>query len=252
MKNLEIEYKQQIANEVPDLWSRIEAGINAVDANREKNNNVVSIEQAKPKKKANIFKYSAIIGAAACALIVVVAMVNNGKKMYDAAPASASEAPSYYASASAASEATCEAAEETCEAAAPAAEEDYDGAMSFAASDSAESKKAATNAVKADDVATESEEAAAVTEEAVAEEGVSETVLSGKLVDSVLIRTYMIITVEINGKEEYIFVPEDKIDEVGALEINETYVFTLYEYSDDKPQEISNNDDVTYEYISVN
>ena len=250
MKNLENEYRQQIANEVPDLWSRIEAGINAVDANREKNNNVVSIEQAKPKKKVNIFKYSAIIGAAACALIVVVAMVNNGKNMYDAAPAAASEAPSYYAE-SAACETTCEAAEDTCEAAAPAAEEDYDGAMSFASSDSAESQKAATNEVNAEDVATESEEAA-VTGEAVAEEGDTDTVLSGKLVDSVLIRTYMIITVEINGKEEYIFVPEEKIDEVGALEINETYDFTLYEYSDDKPQEISNNDDVTYEYISVN
>ena len=49
MKELEIEYTKQISLETPDLWSRIEAGIDEYEVKR-KQNEVVSETEVKEEK----------------------------------------------------------------------------------------------------------------------------------------------------------------------------------------------------------
>lgn len=249
MKNLENEYRQQIANEVPNLWSRIEAGITAIDKQRENNNNVVSIEQAKPKKKFNILKYSAVIGAAACALIVVVAIINNSNHMSESAMPSAtmqeaSEAYDNFAAEEAAPAAyyesdvdatACESAEAVCEEA--AVEEDTSNKAtreSFAATKS-----------------TETCESPEMTEEA-EEEACDNVVVSAKLTDMTITEHHMIITLLSEDEEILVFVPDEKIEEADSLKMNQNYDFILYEYSDEEAKEIIENGTVTYEFIGIN
>lgn len=109
MKNLEIEYKNQIELEIPDLWSRIEAGVDAYEASKltkttvakandninnvkSSANNVTSINSkinnsvtendatgkvdvndnvVSIKKKKNIARFVPYISAAACLLLVI-------------------------------------------------------------------------------------------------------------------------------------------------------------------------------------
>ncbi|MCR4850337.1 MAG: hypothetical protein K5870_03670 [Lachnospiraceae bacterium] len=98
MKNLETEYKKQIADEVPDLWSRIESSIDAIEGQNEKDNNVVEFKTpentsgSRIKKINSILKYSAIVASAACVLVVVLAVTRSGKDMSAAAPMSESAA----------------------------------------------------------------------------------------------------------------------------------------------------------------
>ncbi len=98
MKNLETEYKKQIADEVPDLWSRIESSIDAIEGQNEKDNNVVEFKApentsgSRIKKINSILKYSAIVASAACVLVVVLAVTRSGKDMSAAAPMSESAA----------------------------------------------------------------------------------------------------------------------------------------------------------------
>ena len=54
MKNLEIEYNNMINAELPDLWSRIEAGVDAYEA--EKIKNTSSTEDVSEYKESNIVK----------------------------------------------------------------------------------------------------------------------------------------------------------------------------------------------------
>lgn len=250
MKNLEIEYKQQIANEVPDLWSRIEVGITAVD-NERKNNNVVSLEQAKPKKKVNILKYSAIIGAAACALIVVVAMINNGGSRNYAPTA---EAPSAtYFDAAPSEDAACEA--EVCEEAtyedAACEETAYEEAASEAPSYVEEATY--SNDESAESAATEGEETFNATQKAFksVEAPYAGFTIVGTLSNIDDEDNYLIISVKCDDTDMYIFVPENKMEEVSGLNIDDDYEFTVYEYADDKHQEIADNEDVKYEYLGV-
>lgn len=255
MKNLEIEYKQQIANEVPDLWSRIEVGITAVD-NERKNNNVVSLEQAKPKKKVNILKYSAIIGAAACALIVVVAMINNGGSRNYAPTA---EAPSAtYFDAAPSEDAACEA--EVCEEATyedaaceeTACEEAASEAPSYVEEATYSNDESAESAAT-ESAATEGEETSNATQKAAksVEAPYAGFTIVGTLSNIVNSDNYLIISVKCDDTDMYIFVPENKMEEVSGLNIDDDYEFTVYEYVDDKPQEIADNEDVKYEYLGV-
>ena len=84
MKNLETEYKDQISAEVPDLWGRIEAGIDEIEAKKEastKETKDNTITSASVEKKDNITYFNKnkgtiakILAAVACLLIAVVAI----------------------------------------------------------------------------------------------------------------------------------------------------------------------------------
>ena len=52
MKQLEIEYKNAISLEVPDLWNRIEAGIDEYEATK-KTDNISYIKEETKEKKTN-------------------------------------------------------------------------------------------------------------------------------------------------------------------------------------------------------
>ena len=80
MKNLEKEYKEAISHDTPDLWSRIEAGVDAYEASKKE---VVS-ETPSEKPKDNIVKFDSkrfinIIGkiSVAAVLFLVVAATFN-------------------------------------------------------------------------------------------------------------------------------------------------------------------------------
>lgn len=114
MKNLETEYKKQITEEVPDLWGRIESSVDAIEAQNNKNDAVTTdtdvkavdtantstqetniTDISKRKKKIDLLrigKYSAIVAAAACVLVVVLAVSNSGKSMSTAPNEAAAEA----------------------------------------------------------------------------------------------------------------------------------------------------------------
>lgn len=127
-KDFENEYKEYSKLNTPDLWSRIEKGIDAVDAkatesvaaqqNVEKMQNAgmqqsgasqqslaaqQNINQEKVvslgntvKKKKSFGKYAGIIAAAACAVIAIPTIIlisqNGNGKDYSASPSAASEA----------------------------------------------------------------------------------------------------------------------------------------------------------------
>ena len=120
MKNLEIEYKKQIADEVPDLWSRIESSIDAIEGQNEKDNNVVEFKApektsgSKIKKINSILKYSVIVASAACVLVVVLAVTRSGKNMSATAPMS--DSASYDTGSAAASDSYYEEAAEAADA----------------------------------------------------------------------------------------------------------------------------------------
>lgn len=123
MKNLEIEYKKQIADEVPDLWSRIESSIDAIESQNENDNNVVEFKKPedsikssgkKIKKLNSILRYSVIVASAACVLVVVLAVSRSGSNMSATTPMS--DSAGYSAEAATAvysDEAVEEAADET-------------------------------------------------------------------------------------------------------------------------------------------
>ena len=117
MKELEIEYTKQISLETPDLWSRIEAGIDEYEVKR-KQNEVVSETEVKEEKtdtikvqKRNrtiIYLRNTVMAAAALLLAVGVFKMVGGVKnttmdaatdnsiSYSAeAPAQADTAPAY-------------------------------------------------------------------------------------------------------------------------------------------------------------
>lgn len=124
MKQLDIEYKNQISAEVPDLWSRIEAGVDAYEASKRNNaseqekveteavketakvetirkagdgastikedSNIVSIKAARKRKMALVGK---VVAAAACLFVVVnVIRMFGGRKNYNTSDNGASVA----------------------------------------------------------------------------------------------------------------------------------------------------------------
>lgn len=77
-KNLEKEYKQMMEDLSPDLWDRIEAGVNA----GERANNVLTFdsvsterrEAERPSKIRNFYQYRALAGVAACFVLLMIAV----------------------------------------------------------------------------------------------------------------------------------------------------------------------------------
>lgn len=98
MKNLENEYKDLVNQNVPDLWDRIEKGIDSLEEIPNDESNIISLDNK--KQKSNILKYMPIISSAAVLVIVAgVYMINRSGINR------VSEATSYAADAEAASEA---------------------------------------------------------------------------------------------------------------------------------------------------
>lgn len=145
MKNLETEYRDQISMELPDLWSRIEAGVDAYEASKnnetviakEANDNIVSINK---KKNSSIARFIPYISAAACLILVAGAfgLMNTAKSnsapTADCAPAADCES-SYDADENIAYETDdmSNAAEECTEAEAEYDSDDYRGEATGAA-----------------------------------------------------------------------------------------------------------------------
>lgn len=176
-KNFETEYKKYADNTVPDLWSRIEAGVDAYEesikdtkagSEETKTGKIVNIEDYSKKaeteikseaevkretgsnqvsdgKRSKVRNYKPYIGAlaaAACMFLVVVVMKNVLSSSNSTANAESAAAPAAMDSAPAAME---EAAEPMAEAAAEAAdtyeeeaEEAYDEAAEYSADASAD------------------------------------------------------------------------------------------------------------------
>lgn len=115
-KDFEIEYKNYAADNLPDLWSRIEAGIDEIEANNTADAKAVSdipvtesnSTDTKEKKivKFNIKRYSGLIAAAACLLIAIPAIIMVSKSSSkNANSAECAVAPSYDYSSAAETEA---------------------------------------------------------------------------------------------------------------------------------------------------
>lgn len=107
MKAIETEYKKQICLEIPDLWSRIEAGVDEYE--RTKPAEVIMTEEKTEKtaevnidtkeekvtsinRKKTIIMIGKIAGAAACMMLAVTVLFNFGSRKSDNATAT-SEAP---------------------------------------------------------------------------------------------------------------------------------------------------------------
>lgn len=96
MKNLEKEYKEAISHETPDLWSRIEAGVNAYEASKKETapetvetpsetgrNNVVNF---KFKKAINIIGKISVAAVLVAAVAVTINLTGTGRD-FSAEPA---------------------------------------------------------------------------------------------------------------------------------------------------------------------
>ena len=144
-KSFAEEYRRYADNDVPDLWSRIEAGIDAYEAEN-KVTNIESSEKYKSNKKKYMWlvnpsfkRYGGIIAAAACMVLaigVVKGLVSPANKdsapMAESAAAPAAAEEAYYEDAAA-----DEACAESVDAEAPAlyeseAEEAYDAGETYA------------------------------------------------------------------------------------------------------------------------
>ena len=187
MKQLDIEYKNAISLELPDLWSRIEAGIDEFEATKKNGNNTenkfdqpeirVTADQVitnepvnineRRKNSARTLRYIKRISAAAASILVLVVVIKAlGLRGSQSSTAPMSDAADYAAPESAASEAASEAtsdeaAYEEFEAAEEASDsESYDESAYEAAEEpaaAAESFNAASEGAtsKADDLSKE-------------------------------------------------------------------------------------------------
>ena len=115
MKNLEKEYKEQLSHETPDLWSRIEAGVDAYEASKVASAPKETKTPASPTevKKDNIVKFDSkkiinIIGkiSVAAVLFLVVAVTYNVTRQGRMDSASTGPAEATMTDAQSASEAT--------------------------------------------------------------------------------------------------------------------------------------------------
>lgn len=164
MNKFETEYKNQIAIELPDLWDRIEAGVDAYEAAKNETVTVKADENIESKitaisRKRTFVTVAKILGAAACLFIVinVFRIVGNNKNM------ETSDAGAMYFN-STDSAATTDEAPMYEEAACEAVEEEYDDYNTDAFTSSIKGDASATNdavagsAVASDDVCEEATE----------------------------------------------------------------------------------------------
>ena len=104
MKNLENEYKEAISHETPDLWSRIEAGVDAYEASKKEiapetvetpskvsRDNVVNFRF---KKAINIIGKISVAAVLVAAVAVTINVTRTGRKSYSTMPAEATMADS--------------------------------------------------------------------------------------------------------------------------------------------------------------
>lgn len=103
MSNFENEYRKYSQDSTPDLWARIEAGVDAYEASKKEsdsnfddynadgNKNVVKIDELKKKSKRT--RIAGIIAAAACVCIVAPAIVYMSNNSSSSAPAATDAAP---------------------------------------------------------------------------------------------------------------------------------------------------------------
>ena len=99
MKQLEIEYKNAISLEVPDLWNRIEAGIDEYEATKKTDNISYIKEETKKEEKTNrvnskkVIAYIGRISAAAVCLILAIGAFNLMRGSKNTAEMATSDAP---------------------------------------------------------------------------------------------------------------------------------------------------------------
>ncbi len=147
-KNFETEYKKYADNTVPDLWSRIEAGVDAYeesireteagseekitgkivnieDYNKNKVTDIQENKTNKTRKKINIKPYIGAIAACACMFLVVIAIKSISSSSQSAATAE-SAVPAAAPMAEAATDSDADYAPAAEEAYAEAAEESID------------------------------------------------------------------------------------------------------------------------------
>ena len=99
MKQLEIEYKNAISLEVPDLWNRIEAGIDEYEATKKTDNISYIKEETKNEEKTNrvnskkVIAYIGRISAAAVCLILAIGAFNLMRGSKNTAEMATSDAP---------------------------------------------------------------------------------------------------------------------------------------------------------------
>lgn len=137
MMKFEETYKQNIESEVPDLWDRIEAGIDAIEAKENDTDSVnktatpdissttdvktidTTVSFTEYKKKHFNYKAVTIIVAVAAVFLLGIAVINNPLRNFNSSPTA--ESPASMANVyEAATEAPCEASVE------PPAEVHYD------------------------------------------------------------------------------------------------------------------------------
>lgn len=99
MKQLEIEYKNAISLEVPDLWNRIEAGIDEYEATKKTDNISYIKEETDREKKTDrvngkkVIAYIGRISAAAACLILAIGAFNLMRGSKNSSEMAASDAP---------------------------------------------------------------------------------------------------------------------------------------------------------------
>ena len=76
-KNFEEEYKEYLNAQAPDLWGRIEAGVDALGGGNDEMSKVISIAEGKSKKgkkkrRINYQHYRAIASVAACLFVLIL------------------------------------------------------------------------------------------------------------------------------------------------------------------------------------
>lgn len=282
MKNLEIEYKKEIASEVPDLWARIEAGINSLPTQNMNsvevnniNNNVVSfntyndINAKKNKKRRNSAVISSVLGAVACLVVAVTVVINisavksekgssDSYKPKDEAMSEMIAASEESFSSSQSDEAAYEAtATEVMEEAAAEMEED-----SYMYEEAAESEAAteemAMNDIEAPNTKREEVKGPAAGSQditngtgAVKREASIEMV--AKVSDLFAEGDYRFITIETQDSHEQFIVFVSDESEWNSLQKAHNYItISLYEYSsyNEKPFDKDMWDKVKYEYMS--
>ena len=124
MKNLEIEYNNMINAELPDLWSRIEAGVDDYEASRKNNVEAIKSIETKQNKtekrltKNTIMTIGKIVAAAAAVLIVANTFRMFGNRDMSNATADSCEEAATCCEEDTYSFQATDAAEEACEASA--------------------------------------------------------------------------------------------------------------------------------------
>ncbi len=282
MKNLETEYKKEIASEVPDLWARIEAGINNLPMQNNVapevtniNSNVVyintnnNVNVNKNRKRRNITVISSVLGAVACLVVAVTVVINissvKSEKTMNAAAArgetkseAAYDAEASYDSSDMFMAEEAYSTNDAAEAPAEAPASDYESVYEEAAEcEEAVAEEYIAEEAATEDRAEESNGAAAGNNEAGAASNnvkkETDIVINAKVISTYVKGEDRFITLENSDNHELfdIFVPD--ADDFEALDkCADNIEITLHEYSSDEEKTFAKamHKQVKYEYVS--